>query len=284
MPADACGHGPITDLPVQPLLQKYFGFLLTQITGLWSSSRPKRGAFRDRHEREAGCGGRGCAFDEQRSIRGRRGRVVLTPRCWRQVCAEVSARRRDNKPVTEESAKETVKTIARGMPDVSGVTVVTNACAYYQCARGCGRAERPAFPASLLGSPCALFYEGRNEQAKPRAKPAARSRSHVLFEIRTHISSSRRRPGSIRRGLAFLAMSARPCATISARGYESRPSPGRQQKLSPPPCRSGFRRGVRRSGAGPCWSRHARRSSRCRRRSPGLPRPCGGSSRPCRRA
>jgi hypothetical protein len=33
------------------------------------------------------------------------------------------------------------------MPDVSGVTVVTNACAYYQYTRGCGRAKRPAFPA-----------------------------------------------------------------------------------------------------------------------------------------
>ena len=33
------------------------------------------------------------------------------------------------------------------MPDVSGVTVVSNACAFYHCARVCGRAERPAFPA-----------------------------------------------------------------------------------------------------------------------------------------
>jgi hypothetical protein len=39
------------------------------------------------------------------------------------------------------------KTIARGMPGVSGVTVVTNARAYYQYTRGCGRTRRPAFPA-----------------------------------------------------------------------------------------------------------------------------------------
>jgi hypothetical protein len=32
----------------------------------------------------AGCGGRGGALDEQRSS-GRRSRVVLTPRRWRQV-------------------------------------------------------------------------------------------------------------------------------------------------------------------------------------------------------
>jgi hypothetical protein len=36
------------------------------------------------------------------------------------------------------------------MPDVSGVTVVTNACAFYHCARGCGRVERPAFPAPFV--------------------------------------------------------------------------------------------------------------------------------------
>jgi hypothetical protein len=84
MRAKPCGCGPIVDLPVQPLLQKYFGFLLTQITGLSSSSRPKRGAFRDRHEREAGCGGRFDAGDEQRES-GRRSRVALTPRRWRQV-------------------------------------------------------------------------------------------------------------------------------------------------------------------------------------------------------
>jgi hypothetical protein len=49
-------------------------------------------------------------------------------------------------PVTGESAKETVKTIARGMPGLSGVTVVTNSRVFFYT-RGCGRIERPAFPA-----------------------------------------------------------------------------------------------------------------------------------------
>jgi hypothetical protein len=40
--------------------------------------------------------------------------------------AELSAGRRwQTSPVTEESSKETVKTIAWGMPGVPGVTVVT---------------------------------------------------------------------------------------------------------------------------------------------------------------
>jgi hypothetical protein len=115
---------------------------------------------------------------------GRRSRVVLMPRRWHQVLEKQTSqgRRWQTSPVTGESAKETVKTIARGMPDVSGVTVVTNACAFYHCTRGCGRAERPAFPA-----PSEL--RGRNEQAKPRAKSAARSRScvrrHCLRQTRS---------------------------------------------------------------------------------------------------
>ena len=48
--------------------------------------------------------------------------------------------------MTGKSTKETVKTIARGMPGVFGVTVVTNARVYYTT-RGCGRTKRPAFPA-----------------------------------------------------------------------------------------------------------------------------------------
>jgi hypothetical protein len=51
-------------------------------------------------------------------------------------------------PVTKESTKETVKTIARGMPGETGVTVVTLlVCFVLFCTRGCGRIERPAFPA-----------------------------------------------------------------------------------------------------------------------------------------
>ena len=55
--------------PVQPLSQKYSDFPKPK-SGVWiSPSRPMRGAFRDRHERGPGCGGRGCAFDERRVMR-----------------------------------------------------------------------------------------------------------------------------------------------------------------------------------------------------------------------
>ncbi len=47
-------------------------------------SCPAKRGVGHRHERGTGSGGRGCAFDERRgSVRRRR--VVLTPRCWRQV-------------------------------------------------------------------------------------------------------------------------------------------------------------------------------------------------------
>jgi hypothetical protein len=45
--------GQISDMPVHPWLQKYFGSRLTQITSITLASRPKRGAFRDRHGRWA---------------------------------------------------------------------------------------------------------------------------------------------------------------------------------------------------------------------------------------
>jgi hypothetical protein len=50
-------------------------------------SCPTRGAVRDRHGRGSGCGGRGSA-DNERCGSGRRSRVVLTPRRWRQVCGK----------------------------------------------------------------------------------------------------------------------------------------------------------------------------------------------------
>ena len=56
---------------------------------------------------------------------------------------EVSARRRwQESPVTGESAKETVKTIARGMPGVSGVTVVTMLVCFFYFAREAAGAAR----------------------------------------------------------------------------------------------------------------------------------------------
>src|SRR6476646_1998191 len=105
-----------------------------------------RGALRNVINAERDAMDAAALFDERCQC-GRRSRVVLTPRRWRQVCEKKRRRRWQTSMVTGESTKETVKTIARGMPGVSGVTVVTTlVCFILFCTRGCGRIERPAFP------------------------------------------------------------------------------------------------------------------------------------------
>src|SRR5881296_2723621 len=53
-----------------------------------------------------------------------------------------------NKPGHRGEREVSRKTIARGMPGSSGVTVVTTlVCFVLFRTRGCGRIERPAFPA-----------------------------------------------------------------------------------------------------------------------------------------
>ena len=91
----------------------------------------------------------------------------------------IPARRRWQKsPITGESTKETVKTIARGMPGDTGVTVVTTLVYFvFYRTRGCGRIERPAFPAPSV-------QEEPDENANLARKPAARSRSCVLPSLR----------------------------------------------------------------------------------------------------
>ena len=89
-----------------------------------------------------------CA--DERRICGRRSRVVLTPRRWRQVGDDTPyradeggkkarspgrARRKPLKPLRREGRILPVK------------PVVTNSCAFLLCARGCGCIGHPAFPA-----------------------------------------------------------------------------------------------------------------------------------------
>ena len=70
------------------------------------------------------------------------------------------------------SAEETVKTIARGMPDVSGMTVVTNVCATYP--RTWLRTRRAS------GIPCGLrSHEGVRVVQKPGRFHAARMSRHI---------------------------------------------------------------------------------------------------------
>jgi hypothetical protein len=74
--------------------QKHSTSRLTQISSLFPPSRPERGALHDRHGRwrdavDAAASGAPMARDERRCS-GRRSRVVLTPRRWRQVGDDAS--------------------------------------------------------------------------------------------------------------------------------------------------------------------------------------------------
>src|SRR5467141_1934632 len=139
------GDLPVGHFCVQPCLQKYFASPVGQIIS--TSSRhptPQEGrimivtdAGRDAVDAAAFCARRDCragwrkACERLPSVRTRdaarvrRSRVVLTPRRWRQVRGVKSAqpgldknisagRRWQKSPVTGESTKETVKTIACG--------------------------------------------------------------------------------------------------------------------------------------------------------------------------
>src|SRR6266480_6727790 len=75
-----------------------------------------------------------------------------------------------NKPGHRGEHEISRKTIARGMPGETGVTVVTMlVCFVLFRTRGCGRIKRPAFPAPSE-------FSGAGLQSKTRAKGAARSR------------------------------------------------------------------------------------------------------------
>jgi hypothetical protein len=94
---------------------------------------------------------------------GRRSRVVLTPRRRRQVCEKTRRRRRQESPISGESTKETVKTIACGNAGCSGATVVTTLVCYQHTAHeaagapGTRHSPRPRFSGeSFMHDPGAL--------------------------------------------------------------------------------------------------------------------------------
>jgi hypothetical protein len=109
------------------------------------------------------------------------------PRRWHQVAEKQASQGRQwqTSPVTGKSAKETVKTIARGMPGVSGVTVVTNACAFYQYTRGCGRIGRPAFPAPSNFKRAGRSWQNSRETRGEIAKLCLQAT--WLFEIESRL-------------------------------------------------------------------------------------------------
>jgi hypothetical protein len=116
----ACSAGyrcqPLLICPtVQPSYQKFFAFPFGRNTSTRSTHpTPQRGVSRSSRTR-GGMRWTWAARRRTRPPRGRRSRMVLTPRRWRQVGGSVSAGDGGNKArLTGESTKETVKTIACG--------------------------------------------------------------------------------------------------------------------------------------------------------------------------
>jgi hypothetical protein len=153
--------------PVQPHFKKYSHSRLTQITsislavppptrGVSRSSRTRGGMWWTRQHRARGVmvAGRVSRERSQRELtngacRGRRSRVVLTPRRWRQVCGGMPAlpgagmpypqTTVTTKPDHRGARRKPLKPSRAGMPGESGCT-----CGGYTrvpptlCARGCG--------------------------------------------------------------------------------------------------------------------------------------------------
>jgi hypothetical protein len=112
-----------------------------------SRPAPPRGAFRDRHERWRRDAVDAVGAKDGRRRRGRRSRVVLTPSRRCQVGGSTRRRRWQKSAAHRGEHEGNRKTIARGMPGVAGVTVVTTLVCFLFCTQGCGRIARPAFPA-----------------------------------------------------------------------------------------------------------------------------------------
>ena len=111
---------------------------------------PHKGAFRDRHERRVGMRWTRMARLTSVPTCGRRSRVVLTPRRWRQVGGRDSAGDGGKQARSPRRARsKLLKPSRAGMPGDPGATVVTNARATILHARL--RVQRaPGIPRSLL--------------------------------------------------------------------------------------------------------------------------------------
>src|SRR3954451_17651252 len=85
--------------------------------------------------------------------RGRRSRVVLTPRRWRQALRSDAQGDGDKQARSPgRSRRKPLKPLCAGMPGGPGEPTVTTSCALYPFrTRDCGRIKRPAFPTPFSG-------------------------------------------------------------------------------------------------------------------------------------
>jgi len=139
-----------------------------------------------------------------------------------------------NKPGHRGEREVSRKTIARGMPGETGVTVVTMlVCFVLFRTRGCGRIWRPAFPAPSVIS-------GRMVFAKTRTHRAARTRSLVLEIGATSLRGAKRRSNPlflcVARWIASRSLSsgAHSRDPLARNDTQTRLSRGRRMRLNAP--------------------------------------------------
>ena len=98
------------DSTVHPFAKKYFALPVGQIISTTSRRPvPVRGALRGRHDLLARDAMDATVSQDGRHGGGRRSRVVLTSRRWRQVGRSICRRWWQESPITRESTKEAAK-------------------------------------------------------------------------------------------------------------------------------------------------------------------------------
>src|ERR1700722_8093503 len=112
-----------------------------------------------------------CAEDE-RAILGRRSRVGLTPRRWRQVGEIFSPMTGARRPDPRGEHEGSRKTTAQGMPDDSVVPVVTNSCAFLLAREAAGARRtrhslRPLYSEDVTGPITRAWFAPRECEVLP---------------------------------------------------------------------------------------------------------------------
>ncbi len=126
-------------------------------------SHPMRGAGRDRHERAVGCGGRESLRKTNAGRRGRRSRVVPTPRRWRQVRENISRATVARKPGHRGEHEISRKPPRRESRIASAGPVCS--CAFFRAfVHTRPRVQRAS------GFPCALLFSEGDNRRKARAQ------------------------------------------------------------------------------------------------------------------
>jgi hypothetical protein len=115
--------------------------------------------------------------------RGRRSRVVLTPRRWRQVLRSDAQSDGDNKARSPGRARrKSLKPLRAGMPGCPGEPTVTTSCALYPfCTRDCGCIKRPAFPTPFSGKAEKILHN--SDAFAPRERGSVRCRRCMLVDV-----------------------------------------------------------------------------------------------------